>query len=85
VQVAIQDARDKYDSDRKDSKVRKWLDRLSQRIHFYSGILDVIAQHHPEYVALAWGSIKFLLVVSLRVYKKMKVITADTRQGFDQP
>ncbi|KAH7125898.1 hypothetical protein EDB81DRAFT_201955 [Dactylonectria macrodidyma] len=29
---------------------------------FYGQILDVIAQHHPEYVSLAWGTIKFLLV-----------------------
>jgi hypothetical protein len=69
VQVAVQDARDRYESDRRDSKVRKWLDRLSQRIHFYGGILDVIAQHHPEYVALVWGSVKFLLMVSLRIGK----------------
>jgi len=32
---------------------------------YYGNIFDVLAQHHPEYVALAWGAMKFLLVVSL--------------------
>ena len=26
--------------------------------------MDVIVQHHPEYVALAWGAMKFLFKVS---------------------
>jgi len=30
---------------------------------FYSGIMDMLSQQHPEYVALAWGAMKFLLVV----------------------
>jgi hypothetical protein len=64
VQVTVHNAKLKYDSERRSSKARKWLDSLSQRIHFYSGVLDVIAQHHPEYVALAWGTVKFLLTVS---------------------
>ena len=32
---------------------------------YYGNIFDVFAQHHPEYVALAWGAMKFLFVVSL--------------------
>ncbi|KAH6869119.1 hypothetical protein B0T10DRAFT_418954, partial [Thelonectria olida] len=35
-----------------------------RKIMFYGQSLVVIAQHHPEYVSLAWGTIKFLLVVS---------------------
>jgi hypothetical protein len=52
-----------YESQRKGSKARKWLASLSSRIQFYGTVIDVFAQHHPEYVALAWGSIKFLLTV----------------------
>lgn len=29
-------------------------------------IFDVFAQHHPEYVSLAWGTMKFLFIVSTR-------------------
>jgi hypothetical protein len=48
---------------RRDSKALKWATRLSSKIMFYGQILDVIFQHHPEYVSLAWGTMKFLLVV----------------------
>lgn len=30
----------------------------------YSNVLDVLVQHHPEYVSLAWGALKFVFVVS---------------------
>lgn len=36
----------------------------STRIVHYSSILDVLVQHHPEYVSLAWGALKFVFVVS---------------------
>ena len=63
VQNVLVDAKAKYDSVRRDSKAQKWLVKLAERVHFYGSVLDVFAQHHPEYVALAWGSIKFLLTV----------------------
>jgi hypothetical protein len=31
---------------------------------YYSVIMDTLSQHHPEYVSLAWGAIKFLFIVS---------------------
>lgn len=65
VQKAVTTAMTKYTSSQKESKVRKWLVKLSERIHLYGGVLDVFAQHHPEYVALAWGSIKFLVMVGI--------------------
>jgi hypothetical protein len=45
------------------SGARKWLEKLSGRIMHYAPVLDALAQHHPEYVALAWGAIKFVLMV----------------------
>lgn len=38
--------------------------KISAWIMFYGQVLDVLAQHHPEYVSLAWGAAKFLLLVS---------------------
>jgi hypothetical protein len=64
VQETVQNAKLTYESERRGSKVRKLLVSLSQRIHSYSRILDVIAQRHPEYVALTWGTVKFLLMVN---------------------
>jgi hypothetical protein len=59
----VNKARTMY-QDRRHCKARKWLTRLSARITLYGSVLDVLAQHHPEYVALAWGSIKFVVIVS---------------------
>lgn len=49
----------------RNQKLRKWLDRVTRSIMYYGNIFNVLAQHHPEYVALAWGAMKFLFVVSI--------------------
>ncbi|KAK3325263.1 hypothetical protein B0H66DRAFT_599433 [Apodospora peruviana] len=36
--------------------------RISAWIMMYGQVLDVLAQNHPEYVSLAWGAAKFLLM-----------------------
>lgn len=46
------------------SKTSARLDEISSRIVYYGGVLDALSQHHPEYVALAWGAMKFVLMVS---------------------
>ncbi|KAI1111945.1 hypothetical protein F5Y14DRAFT_287331 [Nemania sp. NC0429] len=55
----ILEAQSKYES-RPNSKAYTWLEKLSGRIAYYGGTLDVVVQHHPEYVSLAWGAFKFL-------------------------
>ncbi|THY17604.1 hypothetical protein D6D01_07455 [Aureobasidium pullulans] len=42
----------------------KWirLNSISSRIVYYGTVLDVLSQHHPEYVSLAWGAVKFVLM-----------------------
>jgi len=32
---------------------------------YYAQIMDVMSQHHPEYVSLVWGLLKFIFVVRL--------------------
>jgi len=44
-------------------KARRWLNTLADRVVYYGNILDVLVQHHPEYVSLAWGTFKILFVV----------------------
>lgn len=51
-----------YQNDSK-STAKSWLYKFSRRIHYYSQVLDVMVQHHPEYVSLAWGTMKFLFIV----------------------
>lgn len=64
IQATLCEAKTKYTEKKSQSKARYWMDYLSSRIHNYGNILDVLVQHHPEYVSLAWGAFKFLLVVS---------------------
>src|SRR5277367_5723000 len=42
-------------------RVRKMVQTLNQ----YSGVLDIVAQWHPEYSALVWGSMKWLLLMAM--------------------
>ncbi|KAI9781875.1 MAG: hypothetical protein M1839_005669 [Geoglossum umbratile] len=62
VHQAVLAAKDAYDVKSQRSKTQKWLTKLSTRVMYYSNIMDTLAQHHPEYVALAWGTMKFLFV-----------------------
>jgi hypothetical protein len=64
VQEAVNDAKEKYE-ERASAKARKWLTRLSERIMHYGKVMDTLANYNPEYCALAWGTMKFLLMVSL--------------------
>ena len=66
VEEEIVKAQAKYNQRSQGSKVRKWLAGFSSGVLYYSRILDVLVQHHPEYVSLAWGTTKLLFVVSLQ-------------------
>ena len=51
--------------DRKgDSKLYKRIVSFSRRVAYYGNVLDVMVQHHPEYVSLAWGSLKLVFGVN---------------------
>jgi hypothetical protein len=67
VQRIIERSRSTYEDRIQGKKARKWLSRLSSRICHYGRVLDVLVQHHPEYVSLAWGALKFLFVVRTAV------------------
>ena len=67
VRRTVLEAKTLYDTAHEDSKVSKWLSKFSNRVNFYGSIMDILVQHHPEYVSLAWGAMKFLFVVSAKV------------------
>lgn len=80
VQEEVTKAEKRYNLRSKDSKVRKWLARFSSGVLYYGRILDVLVQHHPEYVSLAWGTTKLLFVVSpifLRLNSERKTFSGD--------
>jgi hypothetical protein len=39
------------------------LEKLSSRIMYYGKVMNTLAQHHAECVALVWGAMKFVLTV----------------------
>jgi hypothetical protein len=65
IRDTVTQAIDRYnDAKREHTGARIWLEKMSGRILHYGKVLDILAQHHPEYVALAWGAFKFVLIVS---------------------
>ncbi|KAK4166271.1 hypothetical protein QBC43DRAFT_189396, partial [Cladorrhinum sp. PSN259] len=65
VRSLVQDSFDRYAakiSNQKVVQIRKWLNRVLETLHHYANIFDVFVQHHPEYVALVWGAMKFILL-----------------------
>lgn len=41
---------------------------------YYNGALDMLAQQHPEYLSLVWGTLKFILMVSVISRKTSHVL-----------
>jgi hypothetical protein len=63
MKVVVDTAQQQYNPSTKHERARKWLRSFSIRIMYYGDVLDMLAQHHPEYVALVWGTLKFVLTV----------------------
>ena len=66
-QALVDQAKEGYDGRRKKGKARQWLSSFSSRLLYYGAVLDTLAQHHPEYVSLAWGAVKFVFIVCMRI------------------
>jgi hypothetical protein len=63
--AVVKQAQRVYDAGGKHDKAHKWLLKFSKRVSHYGNIMDVLCQHNPEYVSLAWGAMKFLFTVRL--------------------
>ncbi|KAJ4983226.1 nacht domain protein [Stagonosporopsis vannaccii] len=63
-----------YERRHDNNKIGRWLSRLSSRICHYGRIFDVLVQHHPEYVSLAWGAMKLLFVLVENHEKQVKTL-----------
>jgi hypothetical protein len=72
VKAAADDAQKAYESRSRKSKAQQYLAAFSSRLMYYGVIMDTLSQHHPEYVSLAWGAVKFLFVVR---YLRLDYIT----------
>lgn len=66
ISAIVSNAQKRYEKKSESKKrIMRCLTSLSSRITYYGKVFDVLAQHHPEYVSLAWGTMKFVFIVSL--------------------
>ncbi|WAO88765.1 Hypothetical protein NCS54_00612700 [Fusarium falciforme] len=77
VQKAVDEAMAKYEAKAESSKTRKWLQRFSETICHYSQVLDVFVQHHPEYVALAWGTMKLVFISAVNHLETLELLSTS--------
>lgn len=83
---AVNLARQKYlRTSGKEGKAQQCLNEIAARITYYGEVLDVMAQHHPEYVALAWGAFKFVFIVSQTEQSRSGASNLMGRSGCHQP
>ena len=73
--IIVNQAKDEYDRRRHKAKAWQWLSAFSSRFMYYGAVLDTLAQHHPEYVSLAWGAIKFIFMVILATCRVRTLLT----------
>ncbi|KAH5020695.1 hypothetical protein HBI75_165270 [Parastagonospora nodorum] len=59
----VNKAKAQYDNKNNGSKLYKHITSFSRRVVYYGKVLDVMVQHHPEYVSLAWGTLKLVFGV----------------------
>ncbi|KKO98166.1 hypothetical protein THAR02_09727 [Trichoderma harzianum] len=62
VLASVKEARAYYEERKGDSKARKRLVQLSEKLYNYSSIMDLLLSQQPKYSALGWGAMKCLLL-----------------------
>ncbi|KAM5367008.1 hypothetical protein ACJZ2D_010276 [Fusarium nematophilum] len=62
VQKTVAELIAKHEAKSESSKTRRWLQRASETMCYYSKVFDVLVQHHAEYVSLVWGVMKLLFM-----------------------
>lgn len=86
IHTKVKDAEKFYREDEKTRKALPWLRKISTAVMFYGQIFDTLAQHHPEYLSLAWGTVKFVLMVGF-IHAKMppsKTTRSNNPTGYYQ-
>ncbi|KAK2006376.1 hypothetical protein LZ32DRAFT_570350, partial [Colletotrichum eremochloae] len=70
----------RYETAKASSKTRTWLQKTCEIICHYGTILDVFVQHHPEYVALVWGTMKLAFGSVVNHAETLKLVAKSTWQ-----
>ncbi|KAI0411408.1 hypothetical protein F5X98DRAFT_54705 [Xylaria grammica] len=57
---AVLEAKKQSEKAFRSPRLRECLEAFAQRVLHYGNIMDVLVQHHPEFVSLAWGALRFI-------------------------
>ncbi|UKZ81380.1 hypothetical protein TrVFT333_009152 [Trichoderma virens FT-333] len=76
VLASVEEVRTCYEEQKGNSKLRKALVQLSEKLYSYSSILDVLLPQQPEYSTLAYGAMKFLLLAVMNHHKLLSQLCA---------
>ncbi|PKK44032.1 hypothetical protein CI102_11210 [Trichoderma harzianum] len=69
VLASVEEAQVYYEERKGNSKLRKKLVHLSEKLYSYSSIMDVLLPQQPEYSTLAYSAMKFLLLSVINHHK----------------
>ncbi|KAJ4858273.1 hypothetical protein T069G_06540 [Trichoderma breve] len=69
VLASVEEARVYYEERKGNSRLRKGLLHLSEKLYSYSSIMDVLLPQQPEYSTLAYSAMKFLLLSVINHHK----------------
>ncbi|KAJ0163678.1 hypothetical protein CTA2_2590 [Colletotrichum tanaceti] len=78
VQGLVTATLEKYEARKASSKTRGWLERTSEIICHYGTVLDVLVQHRPEYVSLAWGAMKLIFGSVVNHAETLQIVAKST-------
>ncbi|OHE99000.1 hypothetical protein CORC01_05690 [Colletotrichum orchidophilum] len=59
------------------SNIQAGLQQFCKSTLHYAAVMDALAQHHPEWVSLAWGTMKLLLMIPIEYQKVKEGIVAN--------
>ncbi|QYT00428.1 hypothetical protein H0G86_007511 [Trichoderma simmonsii] len=76
VLASVEEARVYYEERKGNSKLRKGLVHLSEKLYSYSSIMDVLLPQRPEYSTLAYSAMKFLLLSVINHHKLVSQLCA---------
>ncbi|KAK4204695.1 hypothetical protein QBC40DRAFT_261326 [Triangularia verruculosa] len=61
-------------------KIKDGLQQFCRTTLHYGQVMDTLAQHHPEWVSLAWGTVKLFLMIPIEYQKIQESVASNLAQ-----
>lgn len=59
------------------SRIKDGMQQFCKSTLHYAEVMDVLVEHHPEWVSLAWGTIKLFLMIPIEYQKIQESVTTS--------